>query len=654
MTRVTAERGALTGRTPRLILDLVKPRADSEGQEPFVGATQRVLYFGTPGDDVAVALSDLASVPKLLVEMAVDLEDLEGRLGRRGLNGLPASVVIVAGSRALEVVLEGAIDLWRRHPHLVLIAFHDQLDAPPDVLEDERLVLIDVAADAGERRRTLASTLASIAPSEPPPPTVRTQRVTSRERIDVGGRAAPILSELERGGFIVGPRTTATNGENTRDALTGLADRAALHARLESEIARLRSDPGYQFALLILNINRFKVINDSFGHEQADALLIDVGRRLADAVRQTDLVARIGADEFAIVLGQSQGTLNAHGVAQRLVRSPVTLTSPDGRSLPVTAAVGGVIANQDAPHTVADVLRKASLALSNVKARGGSRVEFFHPEAHARSLFELDLEPQILRGIRDHEFTLHHQPVISLRDDLDGHAGHIVEFEALIRWHHPSLGLVAPGAFIPMLETSGLIEPLGEWIVTRACADLQAFDRGQKRPGVFLNLNVSHRQLRQPEFAQIVVDAIARAGVDPKRLGVELTETTMIDNFEVVTSNIEVMRAAGLRVFVDDFGVGYSSLSSLSRLPVDVLKIDRSFIAEMVKDTRSAALVAKIVEIGHVFDLTVVAEGIETSAELAAVRTIGCDLAQGFHFARPVPLEDARLMLGTRLVDLDG
>ncbi|HRE91661.1 MAG TPA: bifunctional diguanylate cyclase/phosphodiesterase, partial [Myxococcota bacterium] len=348
---------------------------------------------------------------------------------------------------------------------------------------------------------------------------------------------------------------------------------------------------------------------DSFGHDQADALLIDVGQRLTDAVRQSDLVARMGADEFAIVLGQSQGHLNAQIVAQRLFRGPVTLTSGDGRSLTVTAAVGGVIATGGMTHTVADLYRKASLALSSIKDKGGTRVAFFHPESHARDLFQLDLEPQIMRGIRDQEFSLYHQPLVSLRDGRDGRANRIEGFEALIRWQHPTLGMVSPGTFVPMLESSGLIEPLGRWIVGRACADLLRLQNSPGGADLFLNLNVSHRQLRAPDFAQLVASEVRASGVDPSKLGIELTETTMIDDFEVVTANIDALRKTGIKIFVDDFGVGYSSLSSLSRLPVDVLKIDRSFIREMTVHPRSAALVAKIVEIGHIFDLPIVAEG---------------------------------------------
>ncbi len=586
------------------------------------GASQRVLYFATPGIEVAVALTDLASAPRLVVEMAIDRDDLESRLAKTGLNGLGASAIVVAGEYAVDTMLDAAPPLLDQYRELSIIVFCNRAEQDYEIPSTPRLVLIDIADTPAERRRALAFALG---------------RDNTTSHLSAEPRPA------ERRGHVpvdlLLPTAQQSPRHMSRDPLTGLADRATLHQRLETEIAHLRGDPGYQFALLILNINRFKVINDSFGHDQADGLLIDVGQRLADAVRQTDLVARMGADEFAIVLGQSQGHLNAHVVAQRLFKSPITLTSSDGRSLTVTAAIGGVIASGGAPHTVGDLYRKASLALANVKERGGSQVEFFHPEAHARHLFQLDLEPQIMRGIREQEFSLYHQPVVSLRN------GHIEGFEALLRWHHPTLGLVAPASFIPMLETSGLIEPLERWIVARACADLLVLEQSVGGRDVFLNLNVSHRQLRQPDFAAVVADEVRRSGVDPQRLGIELTETTMIDNFEVVTSNIRDMRAAGLKIFVDDFGVGYSSLSSLSRLPVDVLKIDRSFISEMAKNERSAALVAKIVEIGHIFDLLIVAEGIENEEELEAVKAVGCDLAQGFHLARPAPLDEARILL---------
>ena len=592
--------------------------------DPLSAASQRVLYFATPGDEVAVALSDLAACPKLVVEMAIDQDDLERRLARPGLNGLPAAAIVVAGEYAVDTLIEAAPHILARHPTIVVVAFCNLRETDFDIPNHSRLVVIDITAPPVERRRALSHALGrSVPPAEPARASVTS--VATR----------PTHAHVE------GPISRLIQRPTSRDPLTGLADRATLHQRLEAEITRLRGDPTYQFALLILNINRFKVINDSFGHGQADALLIDIGQRLADAVRQSDLVARMGADEFAIVLGQSQGHLNAQHVAQRLFRGPITLTSPDGRSLTVNASVGGVIASSGT-HTVADLYRKASLALATVKDRGGPRVAFFHPENHAHDLFQLDLEPQIMRGIRDHEFSLYHQPVVSLRDDR---AGRIEGVEALLRWQHPTLGMVSPASFVPMLESSGLIEPLGRWIVGRACADLLRLQAGEGGADLFLNLNVSHRQLRQPDFAQIVADEVRQSGVDPSHLGIELTETTMIDDFEVVTANIDALRETGIKIFVDDFGVGYSSLSSLSRLPVDVLKIDRSFIREMVDHPRSASLVAKIVEIGHIFDLPIVAEGIETPAELEAVRAVGCDFAQGFHLAHPAPLDDVKQLI---------
>lgn len=635
----------VTGRPERSRLDLVQPartaNRDVTTHDPMSGASQRVLYFATPGDEVAVALSDLASSPKLVVEMAIDRDDLERRLARPGLNGLSAAAVVVAGEYAVDTILEAAPAMLTRHEELVLVIFTDLRTADFEIPGLSRLVLVDVSAPPADRRRTLWHALGRAQPAQP------IMAATAPSRSVVGAITGAVRRPHSRapsksGEFAAIAPTGSQSRPISRDPLTGLADRAALHQRLESEIARLRADPGYQFALLILNVNRFKVINDNFGHDQADALLIDVGQRLGDAVRTSDLVARMGADEFAIVLGQSQGHLNAQIVAQRLFRGPITLTSSDGRSLAVTASVGGVIASGGTQHTVADLYRKASLALANVKERGGTRVAFFHPESHARDLFQLDLEPQIMRGIRQQEFSLHFQPVVALGD------GRIEGVEALLRWQHPTLGLVSPASFVPMLESSGLIEPLGRWIVARACTDLLSIQDAPGGRDIFLNLNVSHRQLRQADFAQVVADEVARGGVDPAKLGIELTETTMIDDFETVTANINALRETGIKIFVDDFGVGYSSLASLSRLPVDVLKIDRSFIREMTSHKRSASLVAKIVEIGHIFDLPIVAEGIETPAELDAVRSVGCDFAQGYFLGRPLPLDELKAHLSVR------
>ena len=596
----------------------------------------RVLYLGSAAvaaDAAARQAPELAATPTVRVDVVADLDDALARLAaNEAASSAPISALVVSGVNAAECVVARVDELRRKHRGLALVFLVDRarcaaLDA---VASDGQAFVIDSACAQAERIQTLELVLRNAALTRciGTPPTVRGVLAIPRRSVAATRRMS-----------LAAPDGAA--GALTQDPLTGLPGRAALHARLDVEIARVAQDPSYEFALLILDLDHFKVINDSFGHTRADALLVDVGRRLQDAVRGGDFVCRIGADEFGVILSDVRGRARAVAIAQRLLCCPSTLVAADGRSLPVTASIGGVISDVGTGRTPDDVLRKASLALTEAKARGGARVELFNPEEHGRSLVELDLEPQILRGIRADEFSLYHQAVVSLTD------GRIHGFEALLRWHHPVLGLVAPGAFIPMLESSGLIEPLGEWIISRACRDLELLQ--QSRPGapLFVNLNVSHRQLLRVGFAEMMLARVAAAAVDPRCLGVELTETAVIDNFEVVAANIATLRAAGLRVFVDDFGVGYSSLSSLSRLPVDALKIDRSFVASMGATPRNAALVGKIVEIGHVLQLPLVAEGIETVAELAGVLATGCDYAQGYFFARPVPLDDARQLVAS-------
>ena len=588
-------------------------------------ALQRVLLLGDGGPDLTDALADLGTMRRVIVELASSPEDLRGRLAST-LQGLPVASVIVAGATPIEGLIDQLEALWSRRDELDFILYHAHAIEPLPIPADPRLILVDTTSPPHERQQLLGLALrnARLARSLVLARTERTLRPVPSPR---GPRGGPGCDDSDF---------------SHRDPLTGLGTRGTVHVRIEAEIQRLRRDRSYQFALLVLNLNRFKVINDTFGPEHADALLIDVGKHLQEAVRQSDHVARMGADEFAIVLSGPQESGHALAVAQRLIRRPLTLSAPDGRSLSVTAAVGGVVAGAEGPYTVADLLRKASLALSNAKARGGPQVDFFRTEAHARDLFERDLEPQILRALRNREFSLYHQPVVAPAD------GRIHGFEALLRWHHPRLGLVPPGTFIPMLESSGLIVPLGEWIATQALADLRTLQGVPSGQSVFMNVNVSHRQLMRDDFSAMMLAEVRRSGLDPRTIGVELTETAVIDDFDTVSGNIKALRAEGLRVVIDDFGVGYSSLATLSTLPVDGLKVDRSFVAAMRDSPRNTALVQKIIEIGHVFDLPVVAEGIETRAELEAVAAAGCDLVQGYYFGRPSPLSQAMASLADR------
>jgi diguanylate cyclase (GGDEF)-like protein/PAS domain S-box-containing protein len=415
------------------------------------------------------------------------------------------------------------------------------------------------------------------------------------------------------------------------DPLTGLPNRRLLEDRLQVELshaARLRS----RLAVMFVDLDRFKRINDSLGHQVGDLLLVEIAHRLRGCLREDDTVARMGGDEFLIVLSNLTGPDDAAVTARRIIsslRKPVVI---ENRELVVTSSVGISIYPDDA-QDVNTLIKHADVAMYRAKDEGRNSFQLYEPAMNARSLEHLALETALHRALPRNELQLHFQPLVTARE------GTLVAAEALLRWMHPDLGLVAPADFIGLAEETGLIVPIGEWVLRTACERHQAWRDGGGG-ALRMMVNISVRQFRDEGFVSMVGSVLAETSMPPEHLTLELTESMLMDDVDRSIARLEQLRALGVSLAIDDFGTGYSSLAYLKRFPIDELKIDRLFVRGIDRNPRDAALVAAIISLGHSLGLRVVAEGVETEAHLAVVRSQGCDLAQGFHFSRPLPWDD--------------
>ena len=415
------------------------------------------------------------------------------------------------------------------------------------------------------------------------------------------------------------------------DSLTGLANRALFKDRVDHALKRFqrRRRP---LAVFFLDLDRFKAINDSFGHASGDALLIAVSKRLSDCVRDEDTVARIGGDEFAVLVENLAGEAEVRIVAERVkeaFRDPIVI---DGRELAVAASIG-IALSEAGTETADDLLRNADLAMYRAKAAGGGARQYA-PEMHAGMIDRLELESDLRQALVRNQLYLVYQPIVDLR------TGRLSGAEALLRWQHPSRGVVSPADFIPVAESSGMIVPIGEWVLRQACRDARRWDGIRGGEQLSVSVNLSGRQLQTSELPSIVPHALLDAGLAPGRLTLEMTESMLIDRSDEMLSLLHELRRIGVRLAIDDFGTGYSSLSYLHRFPVDVVKIDRSFIESLTGEADETSLVGSIIRIGQGMRLATVAEGIEDAAQLRALQRLGCEHGQGYHFARPMSAAD--------------
>jgi diguanylate cyclase (GGDEF)-like protein len=425
------------------------------------------------------------------------------------------------------------------------------------------------------------------------------------------------------------------------DPLTGLPNRALFRDRLEHALARSRRR-NTTLAVLFLDVDNFKVVNDSLGHEAGDELLTALAPRLAEAVRSGDTVARFGGDEFVLLCEDVSDEQEALEIAERVKRCFCEPLPIAGGEHHVTASIG-VAMPSDGPDGPEALIRDADAAMYQAKGRGRARFEVFDAEMRASAIKRLQVEAELRRALERDEMRLVYQPVI----EVD--SGRIVAVEALLRWEHPERGMVPPLDFIPVAEESGLIVQLGEWVLREAMRKA-AHWRRLAAPGdnpIVVSVNLSARQMAERDLVYTVARVLEDTNVDPRQMALEITETVLVEDTAAAAQTLNALEELGVKLVLDDFGTGYSSLGYVKRFPLSFLKIDRSFVAELGGNGRDAAIVSAIAEMARALGARVVAEGVETEDQLARTRKLGCELAQGYLFARPLPADEIDGLLRT-------
>jgi len=409
------------------------------------------------------------------------------------------------------------------------------------------------------------------------------------------------------------------------DALTDLPNQVLFKDRLKQAIAySRRSDQMH--AVLLLNLDRFKTINDSLGYTAGDRLLQSVAQRLTSCVRDSDTVARFGSDEFAILLTQISRAQDAANAARAIKEVLDQAFLYDDQELFISTSIGIGLYPQDDRDT-SGLLKSASAALDRAKEQGGNNYQFYTAGGTTRALKQLMLESNLRGAVEREEFVVHYQPQVRIPDF------HLVGMEALVRWRHPSLGMLYPSEFVQLAEDSGLIIALGDWVLRDACSQNMAWQDKGLAP-MRLSVNFSARQFQQPSFIASVTEILKETNLDPRWLELELTESSIMKEPEQAIEKLHELKLMGIRVAIDDFGTGYSSLNYLKRFPIDTLKIDRAFVSDVCKDPHDTAIVRAIITLGHALDLTVIAEGVETQEQLQYLSSLGCDVVQGFLFSK--------------------
>ncbi|AGZ46597.1 putative bifunctional diguanylate cyclase/phosphodiesterase [Actinoplanes friuliensis] len=419
-------------------------------------------------------------------------------------------------------------------------------------------------------------------------------------------------------------RTVEAVREAHHDAVTGLPNRG-LFLKIFNRVLASRAAATEPTSVLFIDLDRFKAVNDSLGHEAGDQLLAAVAGRIRGCVRASDTTARLGGDEFAVLLHNSPVEA-ATAVGERVISAIKEAFRISGRDIFIGASVGVAISREPTADSNG-LLNKADVAMYRAKKDGPGKVVVYEPHMHTEALNYLSLRGDLQRALAENEFRLQYQPLVRLD------SGDIAGVEALIRWHSPTRGLVSPADFIPIAEESGLIVDIGQWVLESSAAQVAAWRRNS--PDLTLNVNVSGHQLVHPRFAANVTRALAVAGLPSSAVTLELTESVLMSDPDAAVASLASLRELGVQLSIDDFGTGYSSLAYLRELPVDELKIDRAFIARAELTSEDLALVRTIVELGHILGLRVVAEGIENAAQLEALRRLGCSYGQGYHLCRP-------------------
>ena len=449
--------------------------------------------------------------------------------------------------------------------------------------------------------------------------------------------------------------------EARQDPLTRLPNRTFFLDQLARCVTRAKRRPDYKFAILFVDIDGFKIVNDSLGHFAGDHLIVQIAERLVSSVRRDDLVscsadvtgpvsqsgedtlARMGGDEFTILLDDIRDASDGIRVAERIQQKLASPFLISGQEVSITASIGIAI-SATGYSTAEDILRDADTAMYRAKALGKSRYEICDPAMHARAVSRLKLETDLRRAMDRDEFRVHYQPIVSLR------GCRIIGFEALLRWQRPGFGLVMPGEFVEVAEETGQIPFIGLWVLREACRQMRAWNlQFPSDPAFTIAVNISGKQFAQPDLVSQVRHILHEACLDPQSLRLELTESVTMRDVERTARILGELRTLGVGLSMDDFGTGYSSLSHLRRFPLDTLKIDRSFVSEMENSSDSRAIVQMIVSLGRSLGMEIVAEGVEGAKQAGLLESLGCEYAQGYFFSKPIDQEGmAEVLLDSR------
>lgn len=427
--------------------------------------------------------------------------------------------------------------------------------------------------------------------------------------------------------------------DSLHDAMTDLPNRVLFLDRLGQAIEYCKRRTEYTFAVLFVDVDHFKVINDSLGHLTGDQLLISAGKRMRESLRSSDTVARLGGDEFAILLEITGDINSALSIAKKLQEALKRPFQLDGHELHITASIGVVISLLGYAHPE-EVLRDADIAMYQAKTQGKARFEVFDVNMRSHAFSRLQMEQEIRLALENREFLLYYQPIIEMRSNQ------LVSFEALIRWSHPTRGILSPDAFLPVAEESGLILPIGEWVLQEACAQLKKWHEDfPALQNVCINVNVSNRQFSQPNFVEQVIEVLQTSGLQAEALRLEITENVLITNYAAVNKVFAKLRSLGVQLQIDDFGSGYSALGYLQHFPISAIKIDKSFIDEIGKNHKGTELIRAIISMARELGMESVAEGIETHEQLDKLKDLSCNLGQGFLLSKPLDKESAERIM---------
>ncbi len=425
------------------------------------------------------------------------------------------------------------------------------------------------------------------------------------------------------------------------DRLTGLPNRALFLERLEQALNRAKADSVYQFAVLFLDCDRFKVVNDSLGHLVGDELLIAVARRLEASLSQKDTLSRLGGDEFAILLTDIQDLSYTTFLADGILESLSFPFQLQGHEVFISASIGIVLGNSIV-HLPEHLLRDADTAMYRAKALGKGQYHIFAPAMHDAALQLLHLESNLRKAINQQEFIVHYQPIIDLSD------GKIAGFEALVRWQHPQYGMISPQSFIPIAEETSLIIPIDRWVLQQACHQLRLWQKEKLTDyPLFISVNLSARQFAQLDLIDQIDQILTKTQLNPQCLKLEITESAIMDNVNFAAVILQKLRERSIGLSIDDFGTGYSSLSYMHSFPVSSLKIDRSFVQRLDGNPENLGLIPAIISIAKTMGMSAIAEGIETTQQLNQLKTLGCDFGQGYLFSKPVEAQRATELIGS-------